>query len=109
VPASPAIQLQQVALQMANEILEQAVNLKPELQEIKLRQAQIEAQLESAHLCHQRIRNFRSEIDGNLQCPGCWIHNETEVALTPISSDAKDDLFRCGRCGHAVEIQVGLP
>ena len=108
-PASPAIQLKQIALELANDLLERALNLKPELQEIKLRQALIEAQLELAHLSHQRIRNFRSEIDGNLQCPGCWIRNETEVALTPISSDAKNDLFRCGRCGHAVEIQVGLP
>ena len=62
------------------------------------------AQLESAHLCHQRVRNFRPLINGNLQCPGCWIRNETERALTPISSQMKDDWFRCGVCGQTIEV-----
>lgn len=93
--APTTTQLRQFALEIANDILERALKRKPELQEIKMRQAQIEAQLESAHLCHQRARNFRPEIDGNLQCPGCWIRNEAEVALTPIPSDTKDDRFRC--------------
>ena len=103
-PHAPTTQLKQSALEIANDILERALRFKPELQEIEMRKAQIEAQLESAHFCHQRARNFRPQIDGNFQCPGCWIRNEAEVALTPIPSDTKDDLFRCGRCDQIVEI-----
>ena len=103
-----ATQLSQMSLQIANEILERALQLKPELQKIKLRQVQIEAQLESAQLCHQRARNFRALIDGNLQCPGCWIRSETERALTPIGSETKDDFFRCGTCGEVIRIEIGV-
>ena len=55
-----AVQIKQAAIQIANDIQERALNRKKELAEIKIRQAQIEAQLESAQLCRNRLSNFAS-------------------------------------------------
>ena len=101
----PHAQLREIARQVADAVLERAQRRKPELVEIKRKQMEIEDLLQSAHLCDQRARNFRPEVGGNFHCPGCWICNEAEVAMTPIPSDAKDDLFRCPVCGQSIEIK----
>lgn len=108
-PATPSIQLSQAALQIANDIQERALNLKSELAEMEQRKVLIETQLTSAQAVRERARNFRPEIGGNLQCPSCWVRNETEVSLTPIPSETQDDLFRCKKCGREVEILIGMP
>ena len=105
-PATPKIQLTQVALQISNDIQERTLKLKNELAEMEQRKLLIEAHLSSAQAVRERSRNFRPEIDGDFQCPSCWVRNETEVSLATIPSDTKDDLFRCGRCGLEVEIQM---
>lgn len=105
-PATPKIQLAQVALQISNDIQERTLKLKNELAEMEQRKLLIEAHLSSAQAVRERSRNYRSEIGGNFQCPSCWVRNETEVSLTPIPSNTKDDLFRCVRCSLEVEIQM---
>ena len=100
-------QLKQIAIQIANDHLETAESLKPEFHKIKTRLAQIEAQLDAAKLYHQRLPHFEPEIGGNLQCPRCWVLNETKTTLTPIPSDTEDNYFRrCLRCGIQIEIEI---
>ena len=101
---SAIIQIKQAAIEIANDIQERALNRKKELAEIKLRQAQIETQLESAQLCRNRLANFVPEIGGNLQCPRCWVVNETRTALTPTQGDGAVDRFKCKVCHWGIEL-----
>ena len=95
-----ADQLAQEAIEIANRLKARASALKPELLEIETRKAEIEAQLHAANLCHKRLSHFRPEIDGDFQCPSCWVRNEQPSPLIPTSSPDSDDHFRCRTC-HA--------
>jgi hypothetical protein len=106
--AAPAIQLKQMALEIANNTLGRAKSLEPERLQIQMRLKEIEATLASASLCHERARNFVAQMGRDYQCPRCWILHEAKVSLTPVPSDTKDDRFRCDRCGIGVEIEMGF-
>jgi hypothetical protein len=99
-------QLKLIAVQLANDHLERAKSLEPELYELKMRLAQIEAQLDAAKLYHKRLPQFVPEVGGDFQCPGCWVLHEAKVALRPVSSEADDDYFRCPRCERSFVIEV---
>lgn len=98
------VQIKQLAIEIANDIQERALSGKRELAEIKIRQAQIEAQLESAQLCRNRLSSFSPEIGRDLQCPRCWVVNETRTALTPIPGDHAVDRFKCSVCHLDLEL-----
>ena len=51
-----------------------------------------------SELCSERVSSFTPEIDGNLQCPRCWVTKETRTALTPKQGDEHKDVFQCGVC-----------
>ena len=105
---APATQLEQMALEIANHTLQRAQSLKPERLKIEKRLQEIEAVMDAAHLCHQRARDFSSEGGRSLQCPCCWILHEAKASLTRVSSDTKDDVFRCDASGQTVRIDMGL-
>jgi hypothetical protein len=93
------IQLAQKALEIANSATERARSLEVERLQLETRLRAIQATIDSTKLCRERAREFRPEIDGNFQCPRCWVLHETEVSLVPIPS-VSNDLFRCARCGE---------
>lgn len=107
-PASPTIQLTQIALEIANNTLERAKRLEPERDKIQTRLKIIEATIQSASLCHERRRNFVAQVGRDFQCPRCWVLDEAKATLTPVPSDTKNDRFRCSRCDLAVEVEMGL-
>jgi hypothetical protein len=92
------IDLGQKALEVANNIQERTLALKRELVQIKTREMHIEAQLEQAHLAHQRLFNYRPTLGPDYQCPRCWIANEKSFPLKPIPSADSSDHFRCTGC-----------
>lgn len=99
-----ADQLKQLAIEIANDVQERALSRKKELAEIEIRKAQIEAQLESAQLCRNRLSSFTPEIGGDLQCPRCWVVNEARTALTPVPGGHMADQFKCKVCHQEIEI-----
>ena len=72
-PAAPAKQLKQFAIEIANGALARAKSLVPERRKIELRLLEIEALLKEASFCHERARNFVPQIGRDYQCPRCWI------------------------------------
>ena len=93
-------QIKQEALEIANDLLQSAQRLKPELRQIETRKAQVEAILENTNRCHERAANFRPEIAGDFQCPNCWIRNDVKSSLKPIEGTATVDYFKCPHCDY---------
>ncbi len=98
--------LSQVAIMVASDILQSAKALESELRKIEGRKAQIEAQLEAAHLCSKRLSSFKPEIQGDLQCPRCFISREARSTLRPIPGTSTADFFRCGSCEYELPIPL---
>jgi hypothetical protein len=99
-------QVAQLAFQIATDILQTAKQLEPEFLQLEQRKLEIQAQFDSANLCFERLNSFRPEIEGHLQCPGCWIRSERQTNLTPLSSQPEaEQLFRCDLC----ELDYSVP
>jgi DNA-directed RNA polymerase subunit RPC12/RpoP len=79
----------------------QAGKISPALEE---RLAERKAARELARTAAMRGDQFAPELDGNYQCPICWVSNGIHADLTPIQSDTTDDLFRCENCNRKIEI-----
>jgi hypothetical protein len=95
---TPKKSLGQTAIEVANEIQERALRLQPELLAIETRKAEIQAQLNAAKLCHDRLASFQPQIGMDYQCPRCWISNEISSPLTPIPGTDHEDFFKCVTC-----------
>jgi hypothetical protein len=89
---------------MVNDIKAHALELKPERLKLEARLQEIKARSEPVDLCLERIPYFKPEMSGDLQCPRCWISNETKTSLTPVPSETEDDYYWCGRCRLEVRI-----
>ncbi len=86
---------------------EYALTLKPELGDIEKRKSEIESILDSANLAQDRLLNFNPTINGDFQCPFCWIHNGKQTPIVPYSSDSDNiDIFRCRTCGFKVAVPI---
>jgi hypothetical protein len=58
-----------------------------------------------ARLAPERLADFRVSIDGQYQCPKCWIYDGRQTVLTQIASESPGhETFECERCGS-----FGLP
>jgi hypothetical protein len=90
--------LMQLAIQIANDGQSRASKRKKELGELKTRIAEIEALLHEANFFRERLARFQPEFGGSLQCPRCWVLNETRSSLTPVSGTNHEDIFRCHTC-----------
>ena len=91
-------EIKQLAIQVANEVQERALRLKPELREMEQRKAQIEAELHAADLCRQRLSDFQPEIGGNLQCPRCWVARGVRSQFVPMPGTKHVAVFTCRDC-----------
>ena len=90
------------ALRIANELKQNALALKPELQGIEDRKSEIELALHSADVCHDRLRSFTPFIDGDLQCPLCWIRDSQNVSLINVTGGVDTDIYECKTCGYEI-------
>ena len=96
---SYAEQLLEIATELAMDAKEEATSLQRHLTELESRKIQLEARLITARFALQRLSNFESMRSTELQCPRCWILNETAANLQSIEGDAKDHVgFRCSVC-----------
>jgi hypothetical protein len=89
--------LKQQAIEIANDAQQGTFPLKKELAKLKERKLTLEVQIEAAGFTHQRAIDFRSQIDGDYQCPSCWVLHERRTALTPVAG-GDEDRFECRVC-----------
>ena len=103
---SAKYQIAQLAFQIATDILQTAKQLEPEFLQLEQRKREIQAEFDSANLCFERLTSFNPEVEGQLQCPGCWIRNERQTNLTPLpESSEAERMFRCDIC----EFEYSVP
>ena len=97
---SAATDLKQEAVQIANDIKRNALALEPERLELEVRVRAINAISDNASLSIERARNFIPLVEGDRQCPSCWVRNEQKSGLRPVNSpDNHRDIFVCNTCG----------
>jgi hypothetical protein len=59
---------------------------------------------DNARTASDRLLNFEIKINGDYQCPACWIIRNARAALLPRPSQNRDDIFQCSQCGHKLTI-----
>lgn len=95
---SLSAQIGQIALEIANNAQERALPLRKEREQIEARLGEINALLREANFARERFARFRPEIGGKLQCPQCWIRDESSGELVPIPGTDREDFFKCRKC-----------
>jgi hypothetical protein len=91
-------QFMQIAAEIVDELQTRARALQPELENIEARKREIEALFHAANLPLKRLSSFQPEIDGNLQCPRCWVHHESRTSILPVPGTDTEDFFKCHVC-----------
>jgi hypothetical protein len=62
-----------------------------------------------AGLAPERLADFRLSIDGQYQCPRCWIYDGREAALAQVPSNLPGhETFRCERCDRRLVFPVSM-
>jgi hypothetical protein len=93
-----AARVSELARERADQARWRADRYEAQLCRLKSEQAELEAKLRAVNLSSTRLTNFEPEIEGHLQCPHCWIDNETRSRLNPMPGTAGEDMFRCDEC-----------
>jgi hypothetical protein len=98
-------ELRQKAEELAADFANEASHLERERARLQRELAGIETRIETAHQGRHRVDNFSPVVDGQQQCPICWVRDERASALEPIGggTDAVD-LFRCRECRNEFEL-----
>ena len=100
-------ELRQIAGEIAYNVQGRIADLQRELEQVKTRQAEIEAQLNSARLGYQRLFNYQPALGTDLQCPSCWIEHEKRSALSSIGGGTDtEDFVRCDICGKEFSLAI---
>lgn len=77
-----------------------ASRIQGELTQIEAKKAAIEAELKAMRSSRERILNFQPQVNGDFQCPTCWVQHENRSVLSPIGgATTLEDLWRCHVCG----------
>jgi hypothetical protein len=93
-----AARVSQLARERADQAHGSADRYQAQLCRLKSEQTELEVKLRASILSSARIAKFEAEIEGHLQCPHCWIDNETRSRLNPMPGTAGEDMFRCDEC-----------
>ena len=93
-----AARVSELARERADQARWRADHFEAELRRLKSEQTEVEAKLRASILSSTRVAKFEAEIEGRLQCPHCWIDNETRSRLNPMPGTAGEDMFRCDEC-----------
>ena len=98
--------IQAIATQIAGNARDRASTLESELAAIEARKPEIQAQLRTARLAAKRLADFQVKVEGQYQCPNCWIEHGTKAMLKPIGSGAdSESAFCCQSCGLQISIE----
>ena len=90
---------------IVDELQTRARALQPELEKIEARKREIETISHAANLSLKRLSSFQPEIDGNFQCPRCWVHHEARTSMLPVPGTDTEDFFKC----HVCHFKFSLP
>jgi hypothetical protein len=101
-----AAHIRKVAAEFAAFADQRTVYLKRELADMKEQKADIEGRIHAARLAHERLASFQPEIDGNLQCPRCWIEHARQSPLAAIPCTESEESFRCHVCNLGLSIPL---
>ena len=93
-----AARVSELARERADQARWRADRYEAWLCRLKSELAELEAKLRVSILSSTRVAKFEAEIEGHLQCPHCWIDNETRSRLNPMPGTAGEDMFRCDAC-----------
>jgi Zn finger protein HypA/HybF involved in hydrogenase expression len=77
-------------------------SVRKEIGDLEARLAMKRALLAELETSQERVSTYRPVVDGDAQCPRCWIKNGRAKRMTPLPSDGEDDRFRCPDCGQEV-------
>ncbi len=103
--ASFSSQLFEIAYEIALSHEGRTAQIERELAEIEGQKAKLQAQLNAAHLAHERLSRFVPVLGSDLQCPRCWIDHETRSILYGTAHGTRGtDTFRC----HACDLELSL-
>jgi hypothetical protein len=89
-------QLVEIATELPIEAKETVADLERKLSAIETAKIEIEARLRTGKHALGRLSGFVSIRRSDLQCPHCWINNETTASLGPDARIAHK--FRCNKC-----------
>jgi hypothetical protein len=96
----------QLAKETATRIQERTTYLYQEYLEAENLASEKKAKFDFANLAFNRAAEFQAEIDGQFQCPICWIQDGRRSNFNAVPGDAKNDLLRCQR-GHEHSVPSG--
>jgi len=92
-------QIREIARSLAQQAQYRAAALEREPKAIETRKREIQTQLRTAQLAHDRLRSFVPMRGDDLQCPRCWIEHKTTASLRAVGGGTTHiDNFRCNRC-----------
>ena len=92
-------QLAEEAQQIASQLQGAARALDREKAELEARLGEIEAKGKTARLVPQRLLDFQPTLNGDFQCPMCWVRDSRHSNLFPVGGGTKTkDLWRCHIC-----------
>jgi len=73
--------------------------LERQLAQVEPQKREIEARLHTAEVALKRLGSFVAVRGSDLQCPSCWINDETVASLRRIGGGTQSaDLYRCNTC-----------
>ena len=56
----------------------------------------------------RRLMTFRTRLDNEYQCPGCWMRNEVMSSLNAVPGTEREDKMRCRECGAEYVVHLGV-
>src|SRR5262249_21313423 len=98
----PVRRLSQLAHQLAEEARVRAEHYKEQLRLLQARQAEIQTSLAAANLSRRRLAKFQADVNGNFQCPRCWINQAMRSRLDPVPGSSGGLIFRCSECDFEI-------
>src|SRR5262249_47081075 len=101
-----ATELQHIAIGVAKEVQRRWADVQQELRGMQARMAQMQTELQTAKLASQRALNFEFKVDGQYQCPRCWVLDGVKSNIPPIPGGDRDDRFVCRTCFCEIAVPI---
>jgi hypothetical protein len=92
-------ELNQRAIQIANDLLTLDVEVPTQIRAAEAHVADLKARLAASQLAHERSLSFSPTVEGQLQCPVCWVKSAVHSPLSPRNGLDHDDPYFCKVCG----------
>ena len=97
--------LKQDASAIAEQIRQTKTELNRRISELEVQLGSLRVSLSSATEAERRSGDFAPTLEGNYQCPQCWVQDGLSTSLKPTSGANPDsDYFDCSKCGYDLEI-----